>query len=109
MALTVTQNGRTNVTGNRLTVSLSAITDDTTWPAGGEAFDATQWVANPDMVHIESSGGYTFEYDRTNKKIKAYADKDTAAGGGANQALLEATNLNLTSIVMRIMITGGRA
>jgi len=109
MALTVTQQGRTNVSGNRLTVSLTAVTDDTTWPTGGEEFDATSYVANPDMVHIESSGGYVFEYDRTNKKIKAWVGQDPADTGGAVVALQEATNLNLTSITMRVMITGGRA
>jgi len=113
--LTVTQAGRTNVSGNRLTVSLSAIvknadgTADTTWDAGGAPFDATAYVANPDMVHIESSAGYVFEYDRVAKKIKAYVQTDPADGGGANVALIEATGLDLTTVTIRIMITGGRA
>ncbi len=114
--LVVIQNGRTNVSGNRLTVSLSASTADTTWDAGGAGFDATSYVANPDMVHIENSGGYVFEYDRATKKIKAYVQTDPADGGGANVALIEATGLDLsgdvtegTGFIMRIMITGGRA
>ena len=109
MALTVVQNGRTNVSGNRLTVSLSAATDDATWNAGGEAFDATSYVANPEMVHIENNSGYVFEYDATNKKIKAYADKDSAAAGGANLQLVEATGKDLRAVPIKIMITGGRA
>lgn len=115
--LVVIQNGRTNVSGNRLTVSLSASTADTTWDAGGAGFDATSYVANPDMVHIENTGGYVFEYDRATKKIKAYVQHDPAENtGGANIPLEEATGLNLTGdvaagtgLIMRIMITGGRA
>ena len=114
--LTVTQAGRTNVSGNRLTVSLSASTADTSWDAGGATFDATSYVANPDMVHIENTGGYVFEYDRDTKKIKAYVQTDPADGGGANVALIEATGLDLsgdvllgTGLIIRIMITGGRA
>lgn len=107
--LVVIQNGRTNVSGNRLTVSLSASTADTTWDAGGAGFDATSYVANPDMVHIENSGGYVFEYDRATKKIKAYVQTDPADGGGDNVALVEATGLDLTTVTIRIMITGGRA
>ena len=108
--LTVTQAGRTNVSGNRLTVSLSATTADATWDAGGATFNANSYVANPDMVHIESSAGYVFEYDRATKKIKAYVQHDPAEGtGGANIALEEATGLDLTTVTIRIMITGGRA
>ena len=109
MALTVTQVGRTNVSGNRLTVSLSATTDDTTWPAAGEDFDATQYVANPAMVHIENTGGYVFHYDRATNKLQAYVGQDPADSGGAVVVLQPAVNLNLTGLTMRIMITGGRA
>jgi len=114
--LVVIQNGRTNVSGNRLTVSLSASTADGTWDAAGATFDATSYVANPDMVHIENTGGYVFNYDRTNKVINAYVQTDPADGGGANVGLVKATGLDLsgdvaagTGIIMRIMITGGRA
>ena len=110
MALTITQNGRTNVSGNRLTVSLSAVEGTASWPSGGTVFDATSYVKNPDMVHIENTGGFVFEYDRANKKIKAYVQHDPAEEtGGANKPLQEATALNLTSLTLRVMITGGRA
>jgi hypothetical protein len=116
MAVTTEQQGRTNVSGNRLTVSLKVATDDTTWDAGGISFDATTWVANPDMVHLESNAGYVFDYDRTNKKIRAFVQTDPADSGGANVALVEATGLDLsgditanTGVIIRVMITGARA
>ena len=115
MALTVVQNGRTNVSGNRLTVSLNAATDDSTWNAGGEAFDATSYVANPEMVHIENGSGYVFQYDATNKKIKAYIQSHVRDDGGGGSAaavtlqLVEATGKDLRTVPIKIMITGGRA
>jgi len=116
MAVETEQIGRTNVTGNRLTVSLKVATDDTTWDAGGIAFAATDWVGNAELIQIENTGGYVFEYDRANSKIKAYAQTDPADGGGANVALVEATGLNLsgditagTGIILRVTITGARA
>tara|TARA_R100001510_G_C7656902_1_gene217580 strand:+ start:1834 stop:2184 length:351 start_codon:yes stop_codon:yes gene_type:complete len=116
MAVTVEQQGRTNVSGNRLTVSLKAATDDTTWDAASFPFKATDYVANPDMVHIESFGGYTFAYDRAAEKIEAFVQTDPADGGGANIPLIPANGLDLsgdiaagTGVILRIMITGGRA
>ena len=109
MALTTTQQGRTNVTGNRITANILAITDAASWPGGGEAFDATSYVANPESVHIESDSGVVFSYDRANKKIMAFVGQDPAHGGGAVVALQEATGLDLRAVPMRVMITGGRA
>ena len=111
MALTVSQVGRNHASGNRITAYFTATTDDTTWNAGGEAFDAkaTSGLGEINQVSIENSGGYVFEYDRANSKIKAYVQTDPADSGGANVALVEATGLNLTSITMRISIVGTRA
>ncbi len=109
MALTVTQVGRNTVAGNRISAFFSAVTDDSTWNAGGESFDATSYIKNPDQVTIESTGGYVFEYDRANKKIKAYADTNPADGGGANIPLIEATGLDLRTLTLRIGIVGTRA
>tara|TARA_R110002126_G_scaffold34484_7_gene106689 strand:- start:784 stop:1134 length:351 start_codon:yes stop_codon:yes gene_type:complete len=116
MAVTVTQNGRTNVSGNRLTVSLSLTDDDTSYNAGGIVFDANQYVGNPDMVHIESvSPGYLFSYDRANKKIQAFAQRDDANAHGEPDSgtapipLTEVVGEDLSAITLRIMITGTRA
>ena len=112
MALTVSQVGRNQVSGNRITAYFTATTDDTTWDLGGEAFDAkaTSGLQEINQVSIENSGGYVFEYDRANSKIKAYVQHDpNDSTGGANIPLEEATGLNLTSITMRISIIGTRA
>lgn len=116
MAVETQQQGRTNVSGNRLTVSLKVATDATSWPAPGIDFDASEWVANPDLIHIENTGGYLFAYDRTLKKIQAYVQTDPADAGGANIGLVPATALDLSGdiaadsgIILRVMITGARA
>tara|TARA_R100000988_G_C3948660_1_gene139923 strand:- start:62 stop:373 length:312 start_codon:yes stop_codon:yes gene_type:complete len=103
MALTVEQLGRTNVTGNRLTVALK-ITFDSSYPTGGEALDLTAYVSNIETVGIEVSGGYVFQYDRSNKKVLAYE-------AGADSAALDevANATNLSSTVTYVTVTGGRA
>lgn len=103
MALTVEQLGRTNVTGNRLTVALK-ITFDSSYPTGGEALDLTEYVSNIDTANIEVSGGYVFAYDRTNKKVLAY---EAGADGTALDEVANATNLS--SVVTYVSVTGGRA
>lgn len=103
MALTVEQLGRTNVTGNRLTVALK-ITFDSSYPTGGEALDLTTYVSNIETVGIEVSGGYVFQYDRSNKKVLAY---EAGADGAALDEVANATNLSST--VTYVTVTGGRA
>lgn len=103
MALTVEQLGRTNVTGNRLTVALK-ITFDDSYPTGGEALDLTAYVSNIETVGIEVSGGYVFQYDRSNKKVLAY---EAGADGAALDEVANATNLSST--VTYVTVTGGRA
>tara|TARA_R100000231_G_scaffold88704_3_gene67161 strand:- start:626 stop:937 length:312 start_codon:yes stop_codon:yes gene_type:complete len=103
MALTVEQLGRTNVTGNRLTVALK-VTFDASYPTGGEALDLTAYVSNIETVHVEVSGGFVFQYDRTNKKLKAFE------AGGDGDALDEVDNAtNLSTVVTYVTVTGGRA
>ena len=103
MALTVEQLGRTNVTGNRLTVALK-ITFDSSYPTGGEPLDLTTYVENIETVGIEVSGGYVFQYDRTNKKVLAYE------AGADSAALDEVTNAtNLSTVITYVSVTGGRA
>ena len=103
MALTVEQLGRTNVTGNRLTVALK-ITFDSSYPTGGEPLDLTTYVENIETVGIEVSGGYVFQYDRTNKKVLAY---EAGADGAALDQVANATNLS--TVVTYVSVTGGRA
>ena len=117
MAVTVEQQGRTNVSGNRLTVSLKIATDETSYdPATTFPFKATDYVANPDMIHIEPVGGYQFVYNRAGEAIEAFYQTDPADAGGANIPFAPAETEDLsgdiaagTGIILRMMITGGRA
>ena len=116
MAVTVEQQGRTNVSGNRLTVSLKVATDDTSYDANSFPFKATDYVANPDMIHIEAVGGFQFAYNRATETIEAYLQTDPADSGGANIPFAPADGEDLsgdisagTGIILRVMITGGRA
>ena len=107
MALTVEQLGRTNVTGNRLTVALK-ITPDSSWLAAGEDLDLTNYVANIESVSIDSDpGGYQWVYDRSAKKLLAYyADYDAGADGAF---IAVANGVNLSGITVYVSVTGGRA
>lgn len=71
LAFTIKQRNRT---GNqkRHTVDIAF---DSSYPTGGEAATAANFgltVVN-DVVFPEPSGGYIFQYDRTNAKILVYA------------------------------------
>ena len=103
MALTVAQLGRTNVTGNRLTVALK-ITFDDDYQAGRMALDLTDYVNNIETVSIEVSGGYVFQYDRTNAKVLAY---EAGADGAALDEVTAATDLQ--TVITYISVSGGRA
>lgn len=107
MALTVEQLGRTNVTGNRLTVALK-ITPDDSWLAAGEDLDLTNYVANIESVSIDSDpGGYAWAYDRSAKKLLAYyADYDATSDGAL---IAVANSVDLSGITVYISVTGGRA
>jgi hypothetical protein len=73
MALTIT-NKRQLSLGNRNGVAAD-ITFDSSYAFGGESFNPRTLFGIPrsDIVIVEPKGGYTFEFDRTNNKLKAYA------------------------------------
>lgn len=70
------------------------IVPSTSYPTGGEPLDF------PTNTHIESlltggavtAGGYVTAWDETNQKLKIYRQKDPAAAGGADIALVEVAN-----------------
>jgi len=86
-----------------LTVALK-ITFDASYPTGGEALDLTAYVNNIETAMVETSGGFVFGYDRTNKKLKAF---EAGADGDALDEVDNATNLS--TVVTFITVTGGRA
>jgi hypothetical protein len=102
MALTVTEVS-TNYQGARL-VKTFDITGDSSYPTNGE--DLTR--AQLGFVVIESAdfspaGGYTFDYDRTNQKVKAYW-VDTTTDGAPQAEVANATNLS--AVTTRAVFTG---
>jgi len=104
MALTAEQLGRTNVTGNRLTVALK-ITFSGTYSTGGETLDLTQYVNNIETVHIENMDGYFLEYDRANGKVLVF---ESGADASANDEVANASGA-LANKVSFITVSGGRA
>jgi len=86
-----------------LTVALK-ITFDASYPTSGEALDLTAYVNNIETAMVETSGGFVFGYDRTNKKLKAF---EAGADGDALDEVDNATNLS--TVVTFITVTGGRA
>ena len=86
-----------------MTVALK-ITCDDSYPTGGEALDLTAYVNNIETVMVETSGGFVFGYDRSNKKLKAFE------AGVDGDALDEVDNgTDLSTVITFITVTGGRA
>ena len=53
---------------------VGTITMDASYPKGGEDITFPPWKHNPRFLEIDAEGGYEFEYDRTNNKIKAFTE-----------------------------------
>ena len=51
---------------------VGTITMGTTYPIGGEDITFPPWRQKPRFLEIEAEGGYEFQYDRANNKIKAF-------------------------------------
>lgn len=104
MALTVTQLGRTNITGNRLTVALKVV-PDSSWLAAGEALNLTQYVPVLETVLVDSDpGGYVWSFDRSAAKLLAY---EAGADGASLDAVADSTDLSGQTLF--ITVTGTRA
>ena len=55
-------------------LEVGTITMDAAYPIGGEAITFPRFQNKPKFLQIEDQGGYTFEYDRTNGKMKAFTE-----------------------------------
>lgn len=80
---------------------------DSSYPTGGEAITDAQlgFSKGVDWVEVLPKGGYVFEYDNTNNKIKAYVEEAVAAGG----PLLEVGNtVDLSAVTDVIVVAHGR-
>ena len=75
---------------------IADITFDSSYATGGESLvPAALGLDKFDLVQASAVGGYTFAYDKTNKKLMAYS--------GATQAS-KATDLS--AIVTRVLAVG---
>lgn len=82
--------------GGNFYQQVSEITFDNSYPTGGESLTPRELGLNViDFMEIESTGGYMFQYDHANQKIKVF----TPAAEVAN-----ATDLH--TLVTRIKATG---
>jgi hypothetical protein len=60
-----------------------------------------------DRLEIDPAGGYVFEWDKANGKVKAYRQKDPANAGGADIPLPEVANaVNLAAIIINFQAIG---
>lgn len=84
-----TLNGQ--LVGN-LSVQMGTIAFDSVYASGGgEAITITGFT--PIGMFVSPTSGYVFEYDATNKKIKAYG-----CSTGASAAMNELSNVSLVSL-----------
>lgn len=115
MGVTVTQLGRNQVSGSRITVTLKVTFDASYTTGGGDDLNLTQYVPVIESVLIDPSGatGHVFQYDRDNSKIKAFIQEDSGAVGGADIPLSEVAGAGpigaLNGAVIYITVTGTRA
>src|SRR5690348_3339550 len=65
-----------------------------TYATGGVAVTGGQLGCPNQLTHLDvgPAGGYVFEWDQANGKVKAYRQKDPAAAGGADITLPEVAN-----------------
>ena len=106
MALTVEQLGRTNVAGNRLSVALKITPDGDNYPSGGESLVLTDYVANIDTVHCETSTtGIVASYDRANSKLMLWQTD----ASGSDSPLAQVVTGDMSSAIIYVTVTGGRA
>tara|TARA_R110002110_G_scaffold35277_8_gene119324 strand:- start:6235 stop:6588 length:354 start_codon:yes stop_codon:yes gene_type:complete len=117
MALTVSNTKRNSVSGSKITAYVT-VAFDASYPTGGEAFDATTYIANPDSILVSGmdSAGHIVRYDETNKKLKVYQSGHAALDGAAAIAnaaaapLVEVANTtDLALLGVELIITGSRA
>lgn len=58
-------------------------------------------------LRVDSTGGYIFQWDKTNAKVKAYRQKDPGNAGGADIPLPEVANgVDLSAISARFRAEG---
>lgn len=101
MALTISNLKRIKL-GNAYAVTAD-ITFDKSYDAGGEPLTARNIGLNVlTMLMCEPQGGYTFEYDHTNKKVKAMVPISAAA----NEGVADANNTLIKGATSKLEVAG---
>jgi hypothetical protein len=62
-----------------LSAAIGKFTTAGSYATGGWSFDMTARITDPKSVIVENNGGYVFNYDFTNKKLKCYTPGVKAA------------------------------
>lgn len=101
MALTISYNGHgaglnpTHSVGTISRIMTGTIDFDDSYPTGGESFDPSVYFPRGLLgVIFEPKGGYVFEYDYTNARVKAMCSNYDQAADGALTEVANGTNLS---------------
>lgn len=75
----------------RLGILTGTISFDSSYNGGGEVSGLKKYFRNVNCVKVENAGGYFFEYDKANDKVKAMVPLDVVSNStaqGADNTLL---------------------
>jgi len=98
MALTVVQTEKNLRYGNQAGGCVAEITFDSSYPTNGESLTATQLgVTSLSYVKADDTDNYTFVYNYTNSKLKAFV---RATGAEA------ANQTDLSAVVTNVLVIG---
>ena len=117
MAITKTVDANLQINPSALSYSarggmqeIGTIAMDSAYPIGGEAITFPNFKNNPKFVQLESEGGYSFEYDRTNNTIKAFTSGQSLI---VEEVVTVATNVGTLKhkpfYILAIDVTAGNA
>lgn len=96
MALSVVELRRSKAL--RTQRNILRVTFDAAYVTGGEPLTLAQLgLRAADVVNAQSSGGYIFEYDYVNQKLKAYYANYPGAAAGPLVEVANATDLSAIS------------
>lgn len=95
MAVSVSVN-RTDTVGRYTKYTTGTITFDSSYPTGGEALlpTAVGLSSKVEFIDVTSAAGLIFEYDYSNKKIKAIWPTTDATAPAAGEEVANTTDLS---------------
>lgn len=103
LALSVTPIVKDNLGGANMVVA--SITFDSAYPTGGEPLTpASLGVSTIQALIPAPAGGYVFEYDYANKKLKAMIGDNNNTND--SPLVEEANDTNLSAVTCRVVVFG---